>query len=91
MPSIRISHIHNSGLDRAKQVAEEVAIKISDAYDIQYYWEEDQVVFERTGIHGTIRIDDQEIEFDATLSMMLGMFKGTIEKAIVEELEIAFS
>ncbi len=90
MPSLSLSHTHNAGMDRAREVAENIAQRIADAYDVRYQWLGDHIEFERSGISGQIRINAEEIIVDARMNMMLGMFRSQIEQAIQDELNQAF-
>lgn len=90
MPSLSVRHPHNATMDRAREVAEDIAQRIAESYEVRYQWCGDHIEFERSGISGQIRIDTHEIVVDARMNMMLGMFRSQIEQAIRNELDQAF-
>ncbi len=90
MANIYIHRAHNRTVDEARDAAVEVAKDISERYGVDYHWDDDVLHFARTGVDGTITIDDEHIEVSAKLGMMLGMLKSPIEQVVQQQLDELF-
>ena len=91
MSDIYIQREHRTSLAEARAAATAVAKDISERYDVQYQWHDDELHFTRPGVDGTICIDDDHIEVSAKLGFMLKMLKGPIETVVNEQLDALFS
>ncbi|MDX1571068.1 MAG: polyhydroxyalkanoic acid system family protein [Xanthomonadales bacterium] len=91
MSEIHIVRRHNGDPEHARQAAEKAAEHMAERHDIEYHWEDDAIHFSRLGVHGTMRIDPENIEIHAHLGFLLAMLKGTIEEEIRKELDQHFA
>ena len=91
MPSIDIRRKHNKPLKDARRAVEHVAAKIAERFEVDYGWDGDTLVFERSGVHGEIEVSKAEIHVVATLGFLLFALKGPIESEIRRYLEAEFS
>jgi len=82
MPSIHLSTPHNLGAATARQRVEEVATQIKNRFGVTYNWSGNDLRFNRSGVNGTISVEDKEVTVDAEIGMMLTPFKGEIEKQL---------
>ncbi len=91
MSDIYICREHNTTIDKARDAATEVARDIAERYDVDYHWHDNELHFTRTGVDGTICIDEAQIEVSAKLGFMLKMLKGPIEQVVQNQLDELFS
>lgn len=87
MATIHITRAHQLDPETVRDKVQELANTLEDKLSAEYLWEQDRLVFKRTGANGFIRIGDQELEVEVKLGMMLRPLKGTIEKTITEYLD----
>jgi putative polyhydroxyalkanoate system protein len=90
-----MSHIdmrarHSMSVEDAQMAADELASDLANKFNIDYGWEDDQIHFERTGVHGVITVRENEIRIKASLGLMLIFLKPRIEAEITEVLETHF-
>ncbi|MCP5459164.1 MAG: polyhydroxyalkanoic acid system family protein [Gammaproteobacteria bacterium] len=82
MSHINIRRKHNLSLDKARKVAETVAVDLDKRFSLNYYWEDDTLFFERSGVNGRMTIEAQEIRVDVRLGFLLLPLKPSFEQAI---------
>ncbi len=87
MSEISITRTHHSTLPEAKKVADKVAAKLGNDYQLQSSWAGDVLHFERSGVHGTLAVNAKEFKIHLKLGFLMAAFKGPIQKAIEENLE----
>jgi putative polyhydroxyalkanoate system protein len=86
MATIHITRSHQLDQETIHQKVEELANTLVEKLSAEYHWEQDRLVFKRSGANGFVRIGNQELEVEVKLGMMLRPLKGTIEKTIAEYL-----
>jgi len=84
-----IHFVRNHSLDNKhiRQEVEHLAEKLSDELSIDYQWDNNRLIFKRTGANGFIDIRKDEIEIEIKLNLVLTPIKGTIEKSITSYLD----
>lgn len=87
MASIHISREHTLGLERARNAVERLASSLDGNLGISYRWEGDTLDFEHPDARGSIVVDEAVVTVDVKLGMMLGVFKGAVEKQITGYLD----
>ena len=87
MATIQITRSHRLDPETVRGMVQELANTLGDKLSAKYTWEEDRLIFNRSGANGFIRIGDQELEVEVKLGMMLRPLKSTIEKTITEYLD----
>ena len=87
MASIDISRKHSLGLEAARGAAEKVAQSLKEQLDASYSWKGDNLVWQRTGAKGEIRVSESEVRVLAELSFLLRPLKGKIEGKVHEYLD----
>ena len=90
MPTISIKRRHKLPHTKAKSAARKIAEDLHKRFDLVCRWEGDDVVFERPGVSGTMRVGKSDIQLDVQLSFLMTPLKGTIERAIRDELDNLF-
>jgi putative polyhydroxyalkanoate system protein len=92
---IHIVREHALGLPQARKLALRWAEVAEQKLDMECTYEEgktsDVVSFKRPGAHGELKVDKGRFELTARLGLLLGVFKGKIEGAIVENLDALLS
>lgn len=91
MPDIHIHREHQLGLPQARKVAFSWAEKAEEKFDMECTYEEgeteDTLHFSRSGVKGTLLVDDHQFEMKAQLGFLFGAFKDRIETEISEQLD----
>ena len=83
MASLKITHSFTMSPEDLKAQLDAFATEISSKYQLKCQWQSTNCLsFKRSGVSGEIEIGDTEITLTMKLSMMMGVFKGTIEKDI---------
>ena len=91
MAAIEITKPHTLGKDKARTVAEEIAGKMKERFELDWAWAGDSLNFEAKqgvakGVKGTVAVTDTNISVTVDLPFMLRPLKGTIEGKINERL-----
>jgi putative polyhydroxyalkanoate system protein len=87
MATINVKRQHQLDRKRLRKEVEHLAQKLSNDLSVDYQWEDDRLVFKRTGANGFIQIGKDELEIEIKLNLVLTPLKGTIEKNITEYLD----
>lgn len=82
MSVIDIHAYHNLSREAAQQAADELSAELAQKFQIDYGWDGDHIHFERSGVHGSIEVNDEEIHVQAQLGFMLAFLRGPIEAEI---------
>lgn len=87
MPKIQISQKHNKPTAEIRKRLEELNSQFIGKYGFTSRWISDnEAQVERAGSKGTISFTDTDININLDLAFILSPLKGTIEKAIRDEL-----
>jgi putative polyhydroxyalkanoate system protein len=88
---IHIVREHSLGLEQARKLAFRWAEVAEKKLEMDCTYEEgkthDVVSFKRPGASGEPRVTKDRFQLNARLGMLLGVFKGKIESAIVDNLD----
>jgi putative polyhydroxyalkanoate system protein len=91
MPDIDVTRIHDLGLAGARARAERMADQLGRKFDLKGAWEGDVLKFERPGVSGSLAVTDHDLRLLVSLGFLLKAMKGSIEKAVVHELDTLFA
>ncbi len=91
MADIEVKRTHGLGLPAARKSAEKMADHLGMKFDLKGRWEGDTLVFQRPGVSGTLAITDRELHLAVTLGFLLKALKGSIERAVHDELDSLFA
>src|ERR1700675_939054 len=91
MADIDIHRIHNLGLKAARGAADKMAEHLGRKFDLKGAWEGNVLRFERPGVSGSLAITDKDLRLSVALGFLLRAMKGSIEKAVVHELDALFA
>ena len=91
MADIHIVREHTLGLAQARKLAFRWAEVAEQKLDMECTYEEgkasDTVRFQRPGASGTLEVTRDRFTLDASLGLLLGMFRAKIESEIVRNLD----
>jgi len=90
MADIDVKRIHNLGLDAARRAADKLAADLGKKFDLKGDWKGNVLHFQRPGVTGTLGIDPKALHLTVSLSFLLKAMKGSIERAVMEELDELF-
>jgi len=71
--------------------AEKMAKRLQKEFDLDYEWDGDVLVFERSGVNGELTVGAKEVVMEVKLGFLLRMMKPTIERHIHENLDEIFA
>jgi putative polyhydroxyalkanoate system protein len=91
MPDIDIHRVHGLGMREARAAAERMADELGRKFDLKGAWKGDVLHFERPGVTGSLAITDKDLRLTATLGLFLKAMRGSIESAVVAELDKLFA
>lgn len=89
MANIHIKRNHNLGLDAAHQQVERIAENLKQELSVDYQWDGNELLFNRSGANGKIQVSPDCIICDVKLGLMLSAMRGKIEDAINDKLDNA--
>jgi putative polyhydroxyalkanoate system protein len=87
MSEINIRRRHALTVDDARRLAEEMAIRLNQRFDLAYRWDGDALRFERDGVHGALTVEPGEIQIQARLGFFLSLARRQIEQEIETSLD----
>ncbi|HET7359615.1 MAG TPA: polyhydroxyalkanoic acid system family protein [Rhodanobacteraceae bacterium] len=87
MPSIDIERPHSLGRERARAIVEQVAERMQQKFGVDTRWEGDTLHFSRSGVDGTMAVDDAMVRVNARLGLLLAPLKPMIEEEIGRKLD----
>lgn len=90
MSEIDIRRRHELSLEDAQQVADDLAADLAGKFAIDYGWDGDTIVFDRTGVSGEILVDAEQVHVRARLGFLLGYLKPAVEREINRYLDEHF-
>jgi putative polyhydroxyalkanoate system protein len=91
MPDIELTRVHHLGLEAARTQAERMAAELGRKFGLKGDWEGNVLRFERPGVTGSLAITDKDLRLLVSLGFLLKAMKGSIEKAVVHELDTLFA
>jgi putative polyhydroxyalkanoate system protein len=91
MSEIRIRRAHNLPLEQARALAEQIAQRLRDEFELDYRWRGSALAFTRDGVDGTLTVSAAEIRLQARLGLLLSFLKPQIEQEIESSLDRLFA
>ncbi len=90
MATIAIAKKHHLSHKKAKEAAQKIAEDLNERFDLEFTWKGDDVVFERPGLSGMLRVEKDKVSLDCELGFLLSMLKPTIEQAVHRDFDKHF-
>ena len=91
MADIEIHRAHHLGLKAARKAADEMAAQLGRKFGLSGEWTGNVMRFERPGVSGSLSITDKDVDLSVSLGFLLKAMKGSIETAVLHELDKLFS
>jgi putative polyhydroxyalkanoate system protein len=92
MADIELTRKHGLGLAAARTAAEKMSDQLSKKFGLQGRWAGDTLHFERPGVTGSLAITEKNVDLTVTLvGFLMKAMKGSIERAVNEELDKLFA
>lgn len=91
MPDIDVHRVHHLGLPAARVAADRMAADLGRKFDLRGGWKGNVLTFERPGVSGSLAITGKDLHLTVSLGFLLRAMKGSIERAVMEELDRLFS
>ena len=87
MSEINIRRRHALGQEAARRLAEAMAMRLNQRFELTSRWEGDALCFERDGVYGALTVGDGEIHIQARLGFLVSLARARIEEEIVSSLD----
>ena len=87
MSEIRIRRAHALPVERARELAEQVAAQLGQEFALDYRWHGNALQFERDGVRGELLVNEGTIRITAHLGFPLSFFKPSIEREILVQID----
>jgi putative polyhydroxyalkanoate system protein len=91
MADIDIRRNHHLGLKGARVAADKMAEHLGRRFDLRGTWEGNVLNFQRPGVTGSLAISEKDFALSLSLGFLLRAMRGSIEGAIVRELDELFA
>ena len=91
MADIDITRVHNLGLASARDAADRMAADLARKFDLKGDWDGNVLHFQRPGVSGSLAITAKDLHIAVTLGFLLKAMKGSIERAVLHELDTLFA
>jgi putative polyhydroxyalkanoate system protein len=88
MAKIYLKKKHHLDKDHVRQKVQHLADKLSNELSVAYRWQEDRLVFERSGANGHIEVRKDEVEVEIQLGLLFSPLKNSIEKTVSGYLDV---
>jgi putative polyhydroxyalkanoate system protein len=94
MATIDIRRAHALATEDARRRVEGLAAAVSAAYQLDWRWRDDQILFEASrgpanGLRGSIDVTEKEIRVQADLPFLLRLARARIDSEINAKLDAA--
>ena len=91
MADIEVDRAHGLGMAGARAAADEMAEHLGRRFDLRGKWSGNTLHFDRPGVAGTLAITAKDLHLEVTLGFLLKAMRGSIERAVNEELDKLFA
>lgn len=90
MADISITQQHNLSRDAARAAAQKVADKLAGEYGLSCRWDGDVLRFERSGVEGSLALENSQAALHIKLGFLMSAFAATIEHKVAESMRKTF-
>lgn len=90
MAEISIVQEHHLTPNKAREAAQRVADKIASEYSLACEWQGDVLRFERSGVQGSLTLEQQQVEMTIKLGFLMSAFAPSIEAKVAESMRKVF-
>jgi putative polyhydroxyalkanoate system protein len=90
MADIHIVQAHSLTPEKARMAAQKVADKLASEYELACQWDGDVLHFERSGVEGSLRLEQRQAQMRIKLGFLFGAFSATIESKVADSMRKVF-
>jgi putative polyhydroxyalkanoate system protein len=90
MADISIVQEHRMTPNMARAAAQKMADRITTEYGLSCQWEGDVLRFERSGVQGSLTLDEQRAAMRIELGFLMSAFATAIEAKVTESMRKVF-
>ena len=92
MAEINIVQEYSMSATSARAAAQQVADKLAAEYGVACKWDGENVLrFERSGVDGSLTLNDQRAALRIKLGFLMGAFAGAIESKAADKMRRVFA
>ncbi|MBP1127334.1 MULTISPECIES: polyhydroxyalkanoic acid system family protein [Pseudomonas] len=91
MARITVEREHSLGKEGARAKADTLAQKLQDKYGVASVWSGDTLNLKRSGVKGTVRVDEDLLRIDVELGLLMSAMSGTLKTEIEKALDKALA
>lgn len=91
MADIDVRRAHDLGLKAARAAADKMAESLGRKFGLKGDWNGNTLHFERPGVSGSLAIGEKDVHLSVALGFLLKAMKGSIERAVNDELDALFA
>ncbi|MEB0105591.1 polyhydroxyalkanoic acid system family protein [Pseudomonas sp. MH9.3] len=91
MARITVEREHSLGKEGARAKADTLAQKLQDKYGVASFWSGDTLNLKRSGVKGTVRVDEDLLRIDVELGLLMSAMSGTLKTEIEKALDKALA
>jgi putative polyhydroxyalkanoate system protein len=91
MADIDLKRVHHLGMKAARHAAEEMAADLGKKFGLAGGWTGNTLHFDRPGVTGKLTLTETDVHLTVTLGFLLKALRGSIERAVHEELDALFA
>jgi putative polyhydroxyalkanoate system protein len=90
MADIRVTQKHKLSHKKARAAAKKVAEKIAEEFDMSTEWDGNVLIFQRSGVSGTLTVHETEARLEIHLGFLLKAFSARIEDEVRKNMKKVF-
>jgi putative polyhydroxyalkanoate system protein len=90
MADIDLRRVHTLGLEGARAAADRMMATLEQRFGLRGQWQGNVLNFERSGVTGALAVDERNLHLTVSLGFLLKAMRGSIEGAILREMETLF-
>ncbi len=82
MSDIQIRRSHSMSAKAARKAAEKIASQLDEEFDLAYEWDDNVLLFKRSGVSGELVVEKKEVHIRVRLGFLLMAIRPRIEEEI---------
>ena len=82
MSDIQIRRSHTMSAKAARKAAEKIASQLDEELDLAYEWDDNVLLFKRSGVSGELVVEKKEVHIRVRLGFLLMAIRPRIEAEI---------
>lgn len=82
MSDIQIRRSHTMSAKAARKAAEKIASQLDEEFDLAYEWDDNVLLFKRSGVSGELVVEKKEVHIRVRLGFLLMAIRPRIEAEI---------